>query len=144
MKIAMVQSADSLGSIFSEKAMGMLAKLGEVILNDGDASPEQVKKTVRGADIAVTSWGNKSFTKDILDCAPNLKLIAHAAGSIKPIVTDEVWERGIRVTGSPKPIGHGVAETALGLTITASKNFYQFSAGIHENGEWKNEREPRA
>ena len=136
MKIAFVQSKESLPSIFSPKALELLGNMGELIFNDGDGTPEQVKKTIKNADIAITSWGNGLFTEDILDKAPDLKLIAHAAGTVKVIVTDEVWERKIRVTGSPKPLGEGVGETALGFTLSASKNFYNFSSVIHSGG-WR-------
>jgi len=134
MKIALVQSKDSLPSIFSPKALELLGNMGELIYNDGAGTPEQVKKTIKGSDIAITSWGNGLFTEDILNEAPDLKLIAHAAGTVKVIVTDSVWERGIRVTGSPKPLGEGVGETALGFTISASKNFYNSSSAIHTGG----------
>ena len=131
MRIAMLQECASVPSIFSEKALNRLAAMGEVVRNDGAPTDENVMKTIAGADIAITSWGNTTLHKAILDCAPGLKLIVHAAGSIKPIVCDEVWDRGIRVTGSPKPLGMGVAETALGFTISASKNFYNLNANMH-------------
>ena len=137
MKIAFVQSKDSLASIFSKKSLEKIEKFGELVFNDGDASAEHVKKTAANADIAITSWGNTHFNEDILNCAPNLKLIAHAAGSVKPIVTDYVWERGIRVTGSPKPLGHGVAETTLGLMISALKNYYDISDYLHNKDTWR-------
>ncbi len=135
MRIAMLQPHDSVPSIFSEKALKRLEKIGEVVRNPGTASDENVKKTIEGADIAITSWGNTTLHADILDAAPNLRLIVHAAGSIKPIVCDAVWERGIRITGSPKPLGIGVAETALGFTISAAKNYYNLNASLH-NGGW--------
>ncbi|MGI6337459.1 MAG: NAD(P)-dependent oxidoreductase [Eubacteriales bacterium] len=135
MRIAMLQPHDSVPSIFSEKALKRLEKIGEVVRNPGTASDENVKKTIEGSDIAITSWGNTTLHADILDAAPNLRLIVHAAGSIKPIVCDAVWERGIRVTGSPKPLGIGVAETALGFTISAAKNYYNLNASLH-NGGW--------
>ena len=52
------------------------------------------------------------------------------------IVTDELWKKGVRVVSSACPLGHGVAETALGFTISASKNFYNLNANIH-NGGWE-------
>lgn len=121
--------------LFSTKAMDRLFAIGDVSINDTTSTDkEQVKKIIKDADIAVTSWGSTLLTKEILDEAPNLKLVVHAAGSVKPIVTDELWNRGIRVTGSPKPLGQGVAETALGLSISASKNFYNLSKNIAKGG----------
>jgi phosphoglycerate dehydrogenase-like enzyme len=79
------------------------------------------------------------MTADVLDAAPNLKLVMHAAGSVKPVVTDDLWERGIRVTASTKPLGIGVAECAVGFVISASKNFYNVNEDIH-NGGWDERR----
>lgn len=134
MKIALIQNSNSIDRIFSERALAKLRTMGEVVINEGDASIECVKKTIKGADVAITSWGNTTLTKEILDECPDLKLVVHAAGSVKPIVSDEMWERGIRLTGSPKPLGQGVAETALGFAISASKNFYNLNADIKAGG----------
>ena len=113
MKIAMILSNAMRQRLFSEKAMEKLRSFGEVVINEtDDTSPEQVKKVISGADVAITSWGSGHIDGEILAAAPDLKLVVHAAGSVKPIVSDELWEKGIRVTGSPKPLGEGVAETA--------------------------------
>lgn len=140
MKIALIQSNESLPTIFSERAMKKLESLGEVVTNPGDATLENVKATIKDADVAVTSWGNTTLTEEILDCAPNLKLVVHAAGSVKPIVSDAMWKRGIRLTASPKPLGQGVAETTLGFALSASKNFYNLNTDIHTGG-YNNGRE---
>ena len=134
MKIAVICSKDARGVVLSEKSLAALRALGEVSLNEGDASVENVKKTIRGADIAITSWGNTTITKEILDECPNLKLVVHAAGTVKPIVSEELWARGIRVCASTKPLGIGVAETALGFLISACKNFYALNEEIHSGG----------
>ena len=142
MLIALLQNAETIPAIFSQKVLDKLETFGEVRLNDGDDSDEQVKKVIKDADIAITSWGNGLLTRDILDEAPRLKLVAHAAGSVKPVVTDDIWARGIRVFSSAKPLGHGVADTALGFTISALKNFYMLSVDCH-NGGWIIESEEK-
>lgn len=135
MKIAMILSCAMRKRLFSEKAMENLQPFGEVVVNEtDDTGAEQVKKVIAGADIAVTSWGSQPLTGDILAAAPGLKLVVHAAGSVKPIVSDELWVKGVRVTGSPKPLGEGVAETALGLSIAASKNVFRLSKNIAAGG----------
>lgn len=137
MKTAIIFKSSEIPLRFTPKAIQELADLGEVVLHDSDdLSPEAVKTTIAGADIAITSWGNTALTEDILDAAPNLRLVMHAGGSVKPIVSDAIWERGIRVAASTKPLGIGVAETALGFAISASKNFYQSNEDMH-NGGWK-------
>lgn len=140
MKIAMIFKKSAIPSLFTQKALKQLAQMGELVIHDSDdLSDESVKATIAGADIAITSWGNTTLNADILDAAPNLKLVLHAAGTVKPIVSDAMWERGIRVDASTKPLGMGVAETALGFAISASKNFYQVNEDIH-NGGWGQHR----
>jgi phosphoglycerate dehydrogenase-like enzyme len=117
--------------------MEKLLQLGEVTQNEDLKAPnkERVKELIKEADIAITSWGTPSLDKDILDTAPNLKLIIHAAGSVKPIMSDQIFPRGIRVVSCANAIGIGVAETALGLTIISVKNVKELDTDIH-NGEW--------
>lgn len=134
MKIAIVAAKEKRELVFNDRSLSKLRELGEVVINDGDASLENVKKTIKDADIAITSWLNTSLTAEILDECPNLKLVIHAAGSVKPIVSDELFERGIKLVASTKPLGIGVAETSLGFAISASKNFYQLNRDIHSGG----------
>ena len=134
MKIAIIASKERRNSVFTARGIEMLRALGEVVMNEGEADLESVKATIKDADIAITAWGNTTLTAEILDEAPNLKLVLHAAGSVKPIVSDELWKRGIRVCASTKPLGEGVAETTLGFAISACKNFYQLNDDIHNGG----------
>lgn len=99
-----------------------------------DAEPDTVRKAIAGADACLTGWGTPQLTADIIDAAPDLKMIAHTAGSVKPIVSDAVWERGIRVTSSAAAIAVGVAEHALGLMLSSMKRTYWFNDIIHKGG----------
>lgn len=137
MKIALIAANNAQrAKIFTEQRLEALRAFGTLAVNDGESTPEQIKPLMRDADIVITSWGSPMLTEEYLSLAPNLKLIIHAAGSVQPIVSDAVWERGIRVICSSIAIGYGVAETALGLAISASKNFYQLNDLVHAGG-WR-------
>ena len=136
MKIAVLMDAPLRATLLSEKTMARLAEWGEVAVNETDkAEKETVRQIIAGADIAITSWGVPQLDKEILDCAPNLRFVAHAAGSVKGIVSDELYARGIRVVSSARILSYGVSETALGLTICACKNVFAFNEEIC-NGGW--------
>ena len=140
MKIALIFKKSQVPVLFSKKALAKLSEMGEILFHDSDdLSSEAIIPTIKGADIAITSWGNGLLTEDVLAVAPSLKLVVHAAGSVKPVVTDALWDRGIRVAASTKPLGIGVAECALGFAISASKNFYNVNEDIH-NGGWNERR----
>jgi phosphoglycerate dehydrogenase-like enzyme len=137
LKISLLAQKPLADSLFDSECMEKLLQLGEVTQNEDLKAPnkERVKELIKEADIAITSWGTPSLDKDILDTAPNLKLIIHAAGSVKPIMSDQIFPRGIRVVSCAHAIGIGVAETALGLTIISVKNVKELDTDIH-NGEW--------
>ena len=133
-KIALIMSGGSRNMVISDKSLKRLASIGEVVINNGGTDKENVKKVIEGATIAITSWGNSELDADILQSCPNLKIVAHAAGSVKPIVSDALWEKGVRVVSSANVLSCGVSETALGFTIAASKNFFALNDNLHAGG----------
>lgn len=96
---------------------------------------EFVRRHIGPADVLVTTWGTPQIDADILKAAPDLKLIIHAAGTVKPIVSDAVWDRGIRVTSSAGAIACGVAEYCMAMMIAACKRFFWYSDRIKQ-GIW--------
>ncbi|HAN20674.1 MAG: hypothetical protein A2Y15_07880 [Clostridiales bacterium GWF2_36_10] len=139
-KIALILNNGCRNMVINEKSIKRLEKIGEVVINNGGTDKESVKKVIAGATIAVTSWGNEAIDEDILEVCPDLKLVIHAAGSVKPIVSDALWEKGIRVCSAANVLSTGVSETALGFTIAASKNFFTLNENIH-NGGWAEGKE---
>lgn len=135
MKIAVMIDPVLRPTIMAEEVLGALRSLGEVTLNaDGRVDADAAKALIRGSCVAVTSWGNERLTADVLAAAPNLKLVVHAAGSVKGIVSDALYDRGIRVSSCARVLSEGVSDTALGLTICAAKNVFAFHEGIQKGG----------
>src|SRR5690242_17732358 len=58
----------------------------------------ELRPLLKDATVAITGWGTAPITADLLAHAPNLKLIAHSAGTVKTLVDDAVYDRGLRVT----------------------------------------------
>jgi len=139
-KIALILNSGCRNMVINEKTIKRLEKIGTVVINEGGTDKESVKKAIAGATIAITSWGNEPIDEDILAVCPDLKLVVHAAGSVKPIVSDALWDKGIRVCTSANVLSTGVSETALGFTIAASKNFFFHNENIH-NGGWAEGKE---
>ncbi|MGG1551304.1 hydroxyacid dehydrogenase [Paenibacillus ferrarius] len=129
MKIAMLLGKDKRDRIFGSEHLAQLRELGEVTLNEetGNPSEEQMRALIAGADVAITSWGCGALTERVLEAAPNLQIVLHAAGTVKPIVTEALWQRGVRVANATEALGQGVAETALGFTIVSLKDMWRLS-----------------
>ena len=137
-KICLLVSKGLIESVFSEKYFDKMRKFGEVKLYDKDGfeDTQYYLDFVKGATLIITSWGSPVIDAKILDVCPALKAVLHAAGSIKPIISDEFVARKIRITNSAAAIGEGVAESALGFAISACKGFYQLNADTSSGG-WR-------
>lgn len=140
LRIAILPTQSSSGRVLAAKHIEQLQQFGEVVHNEsGSHEPAAIRKAIEGAHIAISSWGTPSLDASILDAAPELKAVIHAAGTVKPIVTPDLWSRGIRVSSANGPLGQGVAETALGLTIASLKNMWKVSRETREGG-WSREQ----
>lgn len=140
LRIAILPPDAARQRVLAPKHLEELSQWGEVVCNEyGANDPASIRKTIEGAHIAISSWGTPSLTGDILEAAPQLKAVIHAAGTVKPIVSPELWSRGIRVSSANGPLGQGVAETALGLTIASLKNMWKMSRDTRQGG-WGEEK----
>ncbi|PYI57438.1 hydroxyacid dehydrogenase [Paenibacillus flagellatus] len=141
-RIALIPGSDIWQGIFTAKHLDRLRQFGELIVNSspGKPSKERVAEMIRDADIAITSWGCPAFDAEVLREASRLKLVAHAAGTVKYVVTPELIDRGIRVSSANEALGIGVAETALGLTIASLKRMWQLSQSTRQ-GLWEEGKE---
>jgi len=96
-----------------------------------NACEEQLIELLRDADAAMTSWG-VTLTDEVIR-QTNLKVIGHAAGSVKHFPAS-VWERGIAVTHAAPVIAVAVGEMALALTLACLRNFAAHDAAFKQQG----------
>ena len=110
-------------------------------------APEDACEKLAECDAIITGWGAKPFGRAVLDAAPNLKLIAHTAGSVKGLFSDEIVReilipREIAVYSGNEPMGLNVAEATIGLMILAARRWpmmaQEFKARS-QNGQAKTE-----
>lgn len=76
------------------------------------------------ADVMLAHWGSPVIDASVLDRAPNLRLIAYAAGTVKGFVTDDVFDRGVRVTSGAGANAEPVAEYTLAAILFALKDVF--------------------
>jgi len=77
-------------------------------------------------EILVTAWGSPYVGPDVLAAAPKLKLVAHAAGTVKGLVDPGIFEAGIAVTHAAEANAVPVAEFTLAAIIFAGKQVFRF------------------
>ena len=74
----------------------------------------------------VTSWGSPAFTPELLAEAPNLRIVGHAAGSVKHLMPKEGYDRGIVVLSAAAVIADAVAEYTLWAMLSMQRNVYRY------------------
>ena len=137
-KIALLLTKTLSEQLFTEEAWDRLRELGQLVINPGRERPtmEETIELIRGARACVTSWGCQPMTREILDAAPELGIMVHAAGSVLHMVADALWERGITVTSGMAMIAVNVAEAAVGCLILGLRNMWGLSR-VTRSGGWQ-------
>jgi phosphoglycerate dehydrogenase-like enzyme len=87
------------------------------------------------ADVLLTGWMCPPVTADVLERAPKLRLIAHAAGTVKDHLTPAVWTRDIRVSSAAAANAVPVAEYCLAAILFANKHVFAARNRYHDRRE---------
>ena len=91
-----------------------------------DFTTPRAAEILGDAEILVTGWGCPPIDGRILRLAPRLRLIGHAAGTVKFLVGPEVFAAGIAVTHAAAANALPVAEFTLAAILFANKRVLQF------------------
>ena len=82
---------------------------------------DEAPHVLAAAEVLLTSWGCPPITHEVLDAAPRLRAIVHAAGSVRGLVPPDIHKRGIEVTTAAHLNAVPVAEYTLAAIIFAGK-----------------------
>lgn len=124
-------------TFFDKSAKQTLEALGTVRWNTlgRQYTGPELAAAVKDADVCVTGWGTATFDETVLAGAERLRLIAHTGGSVKPYVTDAVYEKGIRVVSGNRVFAESVAESVVAYAL-ASLRQIPFHASNLAQGIW--------
>jgi phosphoglycerate dehydrogenase-like enzyme len=100
------------------------------------ADKEFLLRHIGPAEIVISTWDTAPFDAEVMAATGKLELLVHAAGSVKPVVSDALWARGVRVVSMAAAISYGVAEFCLGHILTAPKRFW-WACEAERRGQWK-------
>lgn len=96
--------------------------------NEDPGAIQHLMKNVGDVDCIVVSHGSPMISADVMNRAPNLKLIGELEGDrfAYRIDVETAWQRGIRVVDTTHGSSYPVAEWALALMLVSLRN-----AGAH-------------
>ncbi|WP_241681365.1 hydroxyacid dehydrogenase [Pseudactinotalea terrae] len=72
-------------------------------------------------DVLLTGWGAPKLDGRALDRMPRLSTVLHCAGSVREVVSEELWDRGIAVSTSADLNAEPVAEFTFAAIVLAGK-----------------------
>ncbi len=87
-----------------------------------------VRAALPDVDVLLTGWGCPRIGPEVLEAAPKLQAILHAAGSVKAIVDPAVFDRGIQVSSAATANAQPVAEFTVAAIVLAGKRAFRLAA----------------
>ena len=126
-------------TFFDQSCITLANSLGETLWNENDRrmTTEEVASRIQDCENYVTLWGSPRLDAEILKHAPNLKLLTHLGGTVVPFVSEEMWERGIRVISANDYFAESVAEGTLAYILCALRDIPRYSQRLKEQKIWK-------
>lgn len=132
--------------LFADRHRDRLATLARsdprLIAHDLAAPTPAVATALAEADVLFTCWGATPLTPEVLERAPRLRAVVHAAGSVKHHITDACWERGIAVASAAAANALPVAEYTLAAILFAGKHVLRSAQRYEElraGYDWRRE-----
>jgi len=130
-EVLMLVTGSLFEQVFRSETLEKLDSFAETIIPaEKGAEWKEFLPTAQGI---ITSWGSlNEMTEEVLDQAPELKIIGHAAGSARTCAKLAI-PRGIIVTNAAPAIARSVAEYCLGMTIACLRSFPQHDKNIKKS-----------
>lgn len=93
-------------------------------------------------EIVLSSWGGGRITDDLLERMPRLRAVLHAAGTVRHLLTETAFERGIVVANSADENAVPVAEFTQAMLVLAGKKAPFVAESLRRDpGSWRESRD---
>ncbi|WP_442812109.1 hydroxyacid dehydrogenase [Streptomyces sp. NBC_00243] len=122
-RAVLAMNADSRAAVLDERALLRLRSLTrldpDLLVTDFTAS--HAAAALREAEVLVSGWGCPPLTEQALALMPALRAVVHTAGTVKGLMTEAAWERGLSVTSAAEANARPVAEYTVAAIVFANK-----------------------
>ncbi|MFF4622815.1 hydroxyacid dehydrogenase [Nonomuraea jabiensis] len=78
-------------------------------------------------EVLITGWGCPHIDADVLTAMPRLRTVLHAAGSVRHLIGEAFWRRGLAISSAAQANALPVAEYALSAILLAGKAAFTLS-----------------
>ena len=136
-----VSRGETFKTFFNNENIELAESLGGAVWNEKEhrMTPSEVAERIADCENYVTLWGSPRLDAEILKNAPNLKILTHLGGTVVPFVSDEMWERGIKVISANDYFAESVAEGTLAYILCALRDIPKYSSELKVEKKWRPE-----
>ena len=128
LRVAFAMAADVRERIFPPERVAQFEEFAEVLGFLTEFESDASRRMLAASEVVVTGWGAPFVDGAVLDAAPHLGAVLHSAGTVKPFLSDEVFERGIRVSTAAAANAVPVAEYTAAMIVLANKKVLPIAA----------------
>ncbi|HII84750.1 MAG TPA: phosphoglycerate dehydrogenase, partial [Methanobacterium subterraneum] len=121
----------------NQKGIEELEEVAEVVART-DITPEELVDDIKDFDAIVVRSRTK-VTREVIEAAPSLKIIARAGVGVDNVDVEAATERGIMVVNAPESTSITVAEHTMGLVLSMSRKIAIADNSVKE-GKWEKSR----
>ncbi|MFJ8047152.1 hydroxyacid dehydrogenase [Streptomyces luteogriseus] len=89
-----------------------------------DFTDPAAASALTSAEVLITGWGCPHLDAGALAAAPKLHAVLHAAGSVRSLVGEALWERGVQVSSAVTGNAVPVAEYTLAMILLVGKDAF--------------------
>lgn len=122
---------------YTERSIKACEAVGEVVWNpyDRQLTEDELIELAQDCDVVMTGWGTPKMNAETAKRMPNLKIIAHTAGSVAYLLNPDIYDCGVTVIGANDVFARSVAEATLAYTLAGLRKMEYFATTVR-NGGW--------
>ena len=136
-KALFVLNEGSYSLIYGPKERAAIDEMVDVYaLPQTVASVKENPSILSDVEIIFSGWGAPKMDAEFLAQAPNLIAVFYGAGSVKGLVTEALWERGVVVTSSWGANAIPVVEYTLSQILFSLKHGWHFAMTTKRDGKY--------
>lgn len=125
--IAFAMREEVLERVFPAERRGGFAEIADITGCVTEFTSPEARAVLADIEVLITGWGAPMLDQTLLDAAPRLEAVLHAAGTVKPYLAPELLERGVRVSTAAAANAVPVAEFAVAMIVLAGKRVLPIS-----------------
>ncbi len=134
-KALFILNPDSARIIYPPRLMAEIGRQVEILGPVLDAKDALTRpELLREAEVLFSGWGAPRLDNAYLAALPALKIVFYGAGSVKGLVTDASWARGVRVCSAWAANAVPVAEFTLAQILLSLKQTWHYMLETRRRG----------